>query len=57
MEALWADLSIHGAAIEAPEWHRNALEETEHRLKSGEEKILEMLISIGYRFSCVGAAI
>lgn len=40
MEALWADLSQNDD-IESPAWHKDALEETEARLASGEEKILD----------------
>jgi hypothetical protein len=40
MEALWADLSQNDD-VESPAWHKDALEETEARLASGEEKILD----------------
>ena len=41
MEALWEDLSKDDALMDSPEWHREALQETEERLASGEEQILD----------------
>jgi Putative addiction module component len=41
MEALWDDLSKEDAQVESPEWHQKALQETDHRLKSGQENILD----------------
>lgn len=40
MEALWANLSEDDAILESPEWHQNALKETEARLESGAEQVL-----------------
>jgi hypothetical protein len=40
MEAIWADLSKEEEELESPEWHREALRETEERLASGEEKLI-----------------
>jgi hypothetical protein len=41
MEAIWADLSKEEEELESPEWHRQALQETEERLASGEEKLID----------------
>ncbi len=41
MEALWEDLSKDDALIDSPVWHREVLQETEGRLESGEEQILD----------------
>jgi len=41
MEAIWEDLSTEDELIESPEWHKDALQETERRLGSGQEKIME----------------
>ena len=41
MEALWADLSRNDDDLESPDWHRSALEETEKRLASGVENVLD----------------
>ena len=41
MEAIWEDLLKEGEEIESPNWHQEALQETEHRLKSGEEKTVD----------------
>ena len=41
MEAIWEDLSNEEEQIESPDWHRKALQETEHRLGSGQEKIVD----------------
>jgi hypothetical protein len=41
MEALWEDLSKDDASLDSPAWHREALQETEGRLASGEERILD----------------
>lgn len=43
MEAIWADLSKEGEGIESPDWHQEALQETERRLKLGQEKIVDWL--------------
>ena len=41
MEALWADLSRHEAAVELPAWHAQALRETEHRVAEGKETAID----------------
>ena len=41
MEAIWEDLSKEGQEIESPAWHQEALQETEQRLNSGEEKTVD----------------
>jgi hypothetical protein len=40
MEAIWEDLSKEQEQVESPEWHREALEETERRRKSGRESVV-----------------
>ena len=41
MEALWTDLSRNEAEIESPEWHKQALKETESRLSQGKEEVID----------------
>ncbi len=41
MEAIWEDLSQEEELVESPDWHREALEETDRRLKSGQESIVD----------------
>jgi hypothetical protein len=41
MEALWEDLSRDEKSFESPAWHQRALEETEARIRGGQEKPLE----------------
>jgi phosphoribosylanthranilate isomerase len=41
MEAIWVDLSHEEEQLESPDWHKKALEETELRLSSGQEKIVD----------------
>ena len=41
MEAFWEDLSKEDTEVESPKWHQEALQETEHRLKLGEEKNID----------------
>jgi hypothetical protein len=41
MEAIWEDLSREGEQIESPDWHRQALQETDQRLMSGQEKTMD----------------
>ena len=36
MEALWADLSRDPESLESPDWHRDVLDEREHRITSGQ---------------------
>jgi hypothetical protein len=37
MEAIWEDLSRDAEQIESPDWHREALEKTDQRVRSGQE--------------------
>ena len=41
MEAIWEDLSMEDELIESPAWHKEALSETENRLRAGQEQILD----------------
>lgn len=41
MEAIWEDLSREAEQVESPEWHLTALEETERRLQSGQEEMVD----------------
>ena len=41
MEAIWEDLSREEEQVESPEWHQAALEETDRRLQSGEESVVD----------------
>jgi len=41
MEVLWEDLSSEDQLIQAPAWHQSLLQETEQRVQSGQEKILD----------------
>lgn len=41
MEALWEDLTNDLEPVESPEWHKLALQETEKRYDSGQEKIFD----------------
>ena len=41
MEAIWEDLSNEEELVESPDWHKKALQETELRLSSGKEKIVD----------------
>ena len=38
MEALWADLSRDGKKMESPEWHAEALQQTEQLVAQGKAK-------------------
>ncbi|MFO7750471.1 MAG: radical SAM protein, partial [Desulfobacteraceae bacterium] len=38
MEAIWEDLSNEEEQVESPDWHKKALQETERRLSTGQEK-------------------
>ena len=38
MEQLWVDLSQQAERFEIPDWHATQLEETEQRLKNGDEQ-------------------
>lgn len=39
MHALWEDLARDEDAVESPEWHHDALRETEKRVRSGAEQV------------------
>ena len=39
MHALWEDLARDEEALESPEWHGEALRETEERMRSGVEQV------------------
>jgi hypothetical protein len=39
MHALWEDLARDEDAVNSPEWHQQALRETEERMRSGTESI------------------
>lgn len=41
MEALWADLSQSEGDLASPEWHKDALEQTDTRLAAGQEKLVD----------------
>ncbi len=41
MEAIWEDLSKDDEKVESPEWHREALEETDQRRQSGQEGVVD----------------
>ena len=41
MEAIWEDLSKDDDQIESPDWHLQALQETDQRLRSGKENIVD----------------
>ena len=41
MEALWEDLCQDDNPIQSPDWHADALRETEIRFQNGEENIVD----------------
>jgi endonuclease/exonuclease/phosphatase family metal-dependent hydrolase len=41
MEAIWEDLSKVDDQIESPDWHLQALQETDQRFRSGQENIVD----------------
>lgn len=41
MEAIWDKLSQESDQIESPDWHREALDETQGRLESGQESTMD----------------
>lgn len=41
MESLWVDLSQAGEGVDSPAWHEEVLRETERRVISGEEEVLD----------------
>ena len=40
---MWEDLSKEVEQVESPDWHREALDETERRLKAGRESVVDWL--------------
>lgn len=40
MEAIWEDLSREAEQVESPEWHREALEETDRRFQAGQDSVV-----------------
>ncbi len=45
MEAIWEDLSREDDEVESPYWHQKALQETEQRFNSGQEKIVDWKVA------------
>jgi len=45
METIWEDLSREDKEVESPDWHQKALQETERRLNSGQEKIVDWQVA------------
>ena len=41
MEAIWEDLSQEDQLVQSPSWHESQLRETEQRIQSGKEQILD----------------
>ena len=41
MEALWEDLSRDDSATRSPDWHQQALRETEESVAAGQESLLD----------------
>ena len=41
MEAIWEDLTREEDSIPSPQWHAEVLQETEGRVKTGQEEILD----------------
>jgi hypothetical protein len=41
MEAIWEDLSSEDQSMPSPAWHESTLRETEQRVQSGKEQILD----------------
>jgi hypothetical protein len=41
MEAIWDDLSREAEPIESPDWHRETLDETDRRLRAGQESVTD----------------
>ncbi len=41
MEAIWDDLTHEEESLESPGWHKLALQETEDRLTTGQEQIVD----------------
>lgn len=45
METIWEDLSREDEEVQSPDWHQKALQETERRLSSGQEKIADWQVA------------
>lgn len=41
MEAIWEELSNEEEQVESPDWHKKALQETELRFSTGQEKVVD----------------
>ncbi len=41
MEAIWDDLTHEEESLVSPDWHKQALQETEHRLATGQEQSVD----------------
>ncbi len=41
MEAIWEDLSREDEQVASPEWHREALEETDRRRQLGQKGVVD----------------
>ena len=41
MEAIWEDLTREAEQVESPDWHRDALDETERRREAGQESVTD----------------
>ena len=42
MEALWDSIIYEGSKIEAPEWHREIIEERKREMKNGEAEFISI---------------
>jgi len=45
MEVLWRELSANAKSVQSPSWHKELLDATEKRYKSGQEKPVEWNIA------------
>lgn len=41
MEAIWEDLSREEEQVKSPDWHHDALKETDRRRRSGQESTVD----------------
>ena len=41
IEAIWEDLLNEEEQVESPDWHQKALQKTEQRFSSGQERIVD----------------
>jgi hypothetical protein len=41
MEYLWKDIFEENDELNSPEWHKNALAETERRVEEGREEVID----------------